>query len=84
MKFLKSLFQKRYTHDEVAELMFKTIRATSHATIEWVQMETIIVDCTTKEEIPNSEITLNENRESIINYVKEHLKDEGITLTSKN
>jgi hypothetical protein len=71
---------KKYTEQEVEQLIKTSVTETINAALDWIENETVIVDKDTQKEIENSQITISENSKKLTHYVRKRLEMKGIVF----
>lgn len=69
---------KTYTEEEVQKLVRTTLSTATEGFLEWLKLETDIVDINTREVLDNAEITLKEPHKPISDYIYPRLREQGI------
>ena len=72
---------KTFTESEVATLVRKSVLETMNGVVDWIKEETVIVDTDTHIVVPNTEITMKQDSNTMFEYVAVRLKTAGITVT---
>jgi len=72
---------KTFTESEVATIVRKSVLETMNGVVDWIKEETVIVDTDTHVVVPNTEITMKHNSNTMLEYVAVRLKMAGIKVT---
>lgn len=76
-----NITNKQYSDKEVNELIKLCLSEAMLGFLDWLKNETDVINSTTKEILPNTEIELKDNAKGIIDgYIRPRLKDKGIDL----
>lgn len=70
---------KKYTEEEVQKLVKTTLSAATEGFLEWLKLETDVVDIDSREVLDNAEITMKGgNPKKISEYIYPRLREHGI------
>jgi hypothetical protein len=70
---------KTYTEEEVQKLVKTTLSAATEGFLEWLKLETDVVDIDSREVLDNAEITMKGgNPKKISEYIYPRLREHGI------
>jgi hypothetical protein len=72
---------KTFSENEVATIVRKSVLETMNGVVDWIKEETVIVDTDTHIVVPNTEITMKQDSNTMFEYVAVRLKTAGITVT---
>jgi hypothetical protein len=73
--------KQSYTPEEVEKLVKVTLSTAAETFLDWLRLETEIVDINTREVLDNAEITLKEGAHSLItDYIYPKLREQGIVF----